>query len=267
MVEAPAFGQAPFDLPSPLLEARSVSISFGGVLALDEASLVVGPGESVGLVGPNGAGKTTLFDCISGRRRPDRGTVKFDGHSLDGLPAFRRARLGMARTFQRIEVFPELTVRDHFLVAERARQGEASLWRDLLNMSSPRAAEVERVDALAALVGVTELLDVPVAALGLGTCRLVELGRALACEPKLLLADEPSSGLDIHETHALADVLRTIQSERGMAVLLVEHDLQMVARTVDRVVVLDLGRVIAEGPFDRVIDDPEVRRAYLGRSA
>ena len=267
MVEAPPLGPAPFAATDALLEARSVSIAFGGVLALDDASLAVGAGESVGLVGPNGAGKTTLFDCISGRRRPDRGTVRFDGQSLDGLPAFRRARLGMARTFQRVEVFPELTVRDHLLVAERARQGEASLWRDLLNMSAPRAAELERVEQLAALVGISDLMDVPVAALGLGTCRLVELGRALASEPKLLLADEPSSGLDVHETHALADVLRAIQRDRGMAVLLVEHDLQMVARTVDRVVVLDLGRIIAEGPFDRVIDDPEVRRAYLGRSA
>ena len=253
--------------PAALLEARGVSISFGGVLALDEASLTVEAGEAVGLVGPNGAGKTTLFDCISGRRRPDRGRVTFDGHMLDGLPVHRRAQLGIARTFQRIEVFPELTVRDHLLVAERARQGEAVLWKDLLNLSRPRAEELERAEAVAALVGIVDLMDVPVAALGLGTCRLVELARALACEPKLLLADEPSSGLDIHETHALADVLRSVQRERGMAVLLVEHDLPMVARTVDRVVVLDLGRIIAEGPFDRVIDDPEVRRAYLGRTA
>lgn len=250
----------------PLLEARGVSISFGGVLALDEASLTVGPGEALGLVGPNGAGKTTLFDCISGRRRPDRGTVTFEGRPLNGLPPYRRARMGIARTFQRIEVFPELSVRDHLMVAERARQGDAVLWRDLLNLSNPRSEELARVDELATLVGLSDLLDVPVAALGLGTCRLVELGRALACEPKLLLADEPSSGLDVRETEALADVLRTVQRERGMAVLLVEHDLQMVARTVDRVVVLDLGRIIAEGPFDRVIDNAEVRRAYLGQT-
>jgi len=250
-----------------LLEARGVSIHFGGIRALDDVSLTVAPGEAVGLVGPNGAGKTTLFDCISGRRRPDHGSVRFDGQRLDGLSPYRRARLGMARTFQRIEVFPELSVRDHLLVAERARQGEAHLWKDLLNLSNPRADELERVDALAKLVGISHLMDVPVAALGLGMCRLVELARALAAQPKLLLADEPSSGLDVRETQALADVLRAIQREKGMAILLVEHDLPMVARTVDRVVVLDLGRLIAEGPFESVIANAEVRRAYLGQSA
>ena len=255
-------------LASPaLLDVQGVSVHFGGIQALGQVSLQVDPGEAVGLVGPNGAGKTTLFDCISGRRRPDAGTVRFDGAPLDGLPAHRRAKLGIARTFQRIEVFPELTVREHLFVAERARRGDGALWKDLLNMGMPRSDELERVDAVAGLVGLTDLLDVPVAALGLGMCRLVELGRALACEPRLLLADEPSSGLDFQETEALAGVLRTLQRDRGMAVLLVEHDLQMVASTVDRVVVIDLGRIIAEGPFDRVIADPQVRHAYLGRPA
>lgn len=251
----------------PLLEVHEVSIHFGGIKALTDVSLAVGRGESVGLVGPNGAGKTTLFDCISGRRRPDTGTVVFEGSRIDGLPAYRRARLGIARTFQRVEVFPELTVLEHLLVAERARRGDGALWKDLLNMGGPKPDELAKVDAVAELVSVRDLLDVPVAALGLGMCRLVELGRALACEPRLLLADEPSSGLDVHETDALAGVLRAVQRDRGMAVLLVEHDLQMVATTVDRVVVLDLGQVIAEGPFDRIIDDPHVRHAYLGRPA
>jgi branched-chain amino acid transport system ATP-binding protein len=244
-----------------------VSIRFGGIQALGDVSLVVDAGEAVGLVGPNGAGKTTLFDCISGRRRPDAGSVRFEGRRIDALAQHRRARLGIGRTFQRIEVFPELTVREHLLVAERARRGDGALWKDLLNMGMPNADELARVDAVAELVGLRGLVDTPVAALGLGMCRLVELGRALATEPKLLLADEPSSGLDLQETEALATVLRTVQHDRGMAVLLVEHDLQMVARTVDRVVVLDLGLVIAEGPFDRVIDDPHVRQAYLGKPA
>ncbi len=134
-------------------------------------------------------------------------------------------------------------------------------------MAMPRADELERAQELASLVGLGALLDVPVAALGLGMCRLVELARALACEPKLLLADEPSSGLDVHETEALAAVLRAVQRDRSMALLLVEHDLQMVASAADRVVVLDLGRVIAEGPFEHIIDDPGVRQAYLGRPA
>jgi branched-chain amino acid transport system ATP-binding protein len=253
--------------PAAILEVRDVSIHFGGIQALGDVSLTVGAGEAVGLVGPNGAGKTTLFDCISGRRRPDRGSVRFEGRAIDGLAPYRRARLGMARTFQRVEVFPELTVREHLLVAERARRGEGALWKDLLNMAMPRADELERAQELASLVGLGALLDVPVAALGLGMCRLVELARALACEPKLLLADEPSSGLDVHETEALAAVLRAVQRDRSMALLLVEHDLQMVASAADRVVVLDLGRVIAEGPFEHIIDDPGVRQAYLGRPA
>ncbi|MHB8328647.1 MAG: ABC transporter ATP-binding protein [Acidimicrobiales bacterium] len=250
-----------------LLEARRISVRFGGVKALDDVSLTLRAGEAVALVGPNGAGKTTLFDCICGHVRAEGGSVWFDGRRIDAMGPYLRARLGIGRTFQRIEVFPELTVRDHMLVAERARRGDGALWKDLLNLGSPRPEEIERVDEALKMVGLAGLADTPVAALGLGLCRLVELGRALAREPRLLLADEPSSGLDPHETSALAEVLRSVQRERGMALLLVEHDLQMVARTVDRVVVLDVGHVIADGPFDDVITRPEVRRAYLGRSA
>ena len=250
-----------------LLRVSEVSVRFGGIQALDQVSLTVAPGEAVGLVGPNGAGKTTLFDCISGRRRPSGGSVVFDGRSVDGVPGYKRARLGIGRTFQRLEVFPELTVREHVIVAERAHRGVGALWRDLLNLSRVRPEEQERVDAILDLVGLDHLADVPVAALGLGTCRLVELGRALACEPKLLLADEPSSGLDHNETDSLATVLRAVQRERAMAILLVEHDLQMVAKSVDRIVVLDIGRVIAEGRFDEVLAQPGVREAYLGAGA
>ncbi|MDE3085873.1 MAG: ABC transporter ATP-binding protein [Acidobacteriota bacterium] len=250
-----------------ILRISEVSVRFGGIQALDHVSLSVAPGEAVGLVGPNGAGKTTLFDCISGRRRPSGGSVTFDGRSIDGVPGYKRARLGIGRTFQRLEVFPELTVREHIIVAERAHRGVGALWRDLLNLSRVRPEEQERVDAILDLVGLDHLADVPVAALGLGTCRLVELGRALACEPKLLLADEPSSGLDHNETDSLAMVLRVVQRERAMAVLLVEHDLQMVAKSVDRIVVLDIGKVIAEGRFDEVLAQPGVREAYLGAGA
>jgi branched-chain amino acid transport system ATP-binding protein len=247
-----------------LLEVRQVSARFGGILALDAVSLTVAAGEAVGLVGPNGAGKTTLFDCISGRIRPSAGSVSFDGRSLDGVPAYRRARMGLARTFQRLEVFPELTVRDHLVVADRGHRGAGALWRDLCNLAAVRPDEAARVEEIVALVGLEEIVDVPVAALGLGRCRLVELGRALACRPRLLLADEPSSGLDGHEADAVADALRTVQRQRRMAVLLVEHDLEMVARVADRVVALDTGTVIAEGPFAEVVSHPAVQRAYLG---
>jgi len=249
----------------PLLALRGVAKSFGGIDAVCDITFTVGAGESVGLVGPNGAGKTTLFNCVCGQLRYDRGEILFEGRPLGGLPTFRRARLGIGRTYQKVEVFTDMTVRDHLLVAERARRGEGSLWKDLLNMSAPTPAERHNVDATLELVGITHLAETSVNALGLGNCRLVELARALAAEPKILLADEPSSGLDLHETAEVATVLRTVQRERGTAVLLVEHDLAMVGEVVDRTVVMDLGSMLAEGTFDEVMANPAVRHAYLGQ--
>ena len=251
----------------PLLTLRGVCKSFGGIQAVHSISFDVRAGESIGLVGPNGAGKTTLFNCVCGQLRPEEGDIVFDGTDLSGLPTYKRARLGIGRTYQRIEVFTDMSVRDHLMVAERARRGEGRLWRDLLNMSKPTPDEAERVQATLELVGIAHLADLSVNALGLGNCRLVELARALAGEPKILLADEPSSGLDLHETAEVAMVLRTVQRERGTAVLLVEHDLTMVADVVDRAVVMDLGSMLAEGTFDEVMADPGVRNAYLGQSA
>lgn len=265
-----AAGERPVDAapllgdPGPLLLVQHVSKSFGGIKAVAEVTFAVERGESVGLVGPNGAGKTTLFNCICGQLRPDEGTCEFEGRPLDRLPTYQRARMGIGRTYQRVEVFPEMTVRQHLLVAERVRRGDGRLWKDLLGLSTPRPEEEARVDEVLELVGLADRAEVPVAALGLGSCRLVELARALVAEPKLLMADEPSSGLDVHETRELSKVLRTLQHERGMAVLLVEHDLGMVGDVVDRTVVMDLGRVIASGPFEEVMADPAVRRAYLG---
>ncbi len=251
----------------PLLEVRGVSKRFGGVTAVDQVSFVVRAGESVGLVGPNGAGKTTLFNCVTGNLRCDGGSVIFDGMTIDGLPSYRRARLGIGRTFQRVEVFPEMTVFDHVLVALRGVRGEGRLWKDLANLSGITASERAKADELLELIGIRHEAETPVAALGLGMCRLVELARALATEPRLLMADEPSSGLDVQETDELARVLRAVQRDRGMAVLLVEHDLRMVADVVDRTVVMDLGSLISEGTFKEVMDDPAVRRAYLGLTA
>jgi len=251
----------------PLLEARSISVNFGGILALSEVSLVVGMAESVGRVGPNGASKTTFFNCIWGQIDTYKGQVLYAGRPIDDMPAYKRARLGIARTFQRIEVFDEMTVREHMIVAERARSGEGALWKDLLNMGGPSRAELEGAERVLELVGLTEHADTPVAALSLGYCRLVELGRALALEPRLLLADEPSSGLDTHESAMLASLFRRVRAERGTAILIVEHNLDMVAEVVDRVVVLDFGHEIAAGPLEEVIADPVVRRAYLGKIA
>jgi branched-chain amino acid transport system ATP-binding protein len=251
----------------PLLEARAISKRFGGVQALHDVTMAVEPGEIFGLVGPNGAGKTTLFNCLCGQLRPDGGSVRFDGRPIDHLPTYRRARLGIGRTFQRIEVFPELTVRDHLFVAARAHRGDGALWKDLLNLSQPRAEEVATVDAVLDMVQLRDVADTPVAALSLGHCRLVELGRALAGEPRLLMADEPSSGLDVTETQALADTLLHVRQQHGTAVILVEHDLDMVSQVVDRVIVLDFGQQIAAGTLDEVLADPVVRKAYLGKTA
>jgi branched-chain amino acid transport system ATP-binding protein len=247
-----------------MLAVRDLTKSFGTMVAVDGIDLDVAGGESVGLVGPNGAGKTTVFNCIFGQTRPDAGSVVFEGRDIGSLPTWRRARLGIGRTFQRLEVFPELTVRDHLLVALRVHRHGAKLWRDLLGLGTPARDEIEAVESVLGAVDLADLADVPVAALGLGACRLVELARAIVTHPRLLLADEPSSGLDQHETRELARLLRSLQLARGMGVLLVEHDLAMVEAVVDRVVVMDLGRVVASGSFREVMGAPEVRRAYLG---
>jgi branched-chain amino acid transport system ATP-binding protein len=252
---------------APLLRVDGVSKVFGGITAVENVCFEVEAGQSVGLVGPNGAGKTTLFNCICGQLTPERGSVELVGQQLLGIPTYKRARLGIGRTYQRVEIFPDMTVRDHLLVAERARQRQGRLWKDLCNRSAPTPEENKRVDGVLELVGIRDRADAPVSSLGLGSCRLVELARALVADPLLLLADEPSSGLDVHETHELSQVLRMLQREQGMAVLLVEHDLGMVGSVVDRAIVMNLGAVIAEGTFDEVMADPAVRQAYLGLSA
>jgi branched-chain amino acid transport system ATP-binding protein len=255
---------APPQAFQPLLEGRDISIHFGGLQALVDVSVKVAPGESVGLVGPNGAGKTTLFNCLCGQYKPTKGEVWFSGVRIDGMPVYKRARMGIGRTFQRVEVFPELTVRQHVFLGVRAHRGTGRLWKDLLNRGAMTPEERTVVDSLVEMVGLSHLADQPVAGLSLGHCRLVELARALALEPKILMADEPSSGLDVGETARLAQLLRRVQRERGTAVLLVEHDLSMVAQVVDRAMVLDFGHLVAEGTLEEVMADPEVRRAYLG---
>jgi branched-chain amino acid transport system ATP-binding protein len=247
-----------------LLEAEGITKRFSGITALDGVSLRVDDGESVGLIGPNGAGKTTFFNCLLGLLRPDAGRVIFGGQDITRLPVYRRAKLGFARTFQRIELFAGMTVRDHLLVAERARLGSGRFWKDVLNLSKPTADEEARTDRTLALLGLEGEGDRAVEALSLGRARLVEVGRALMTEPKLLLLDEPSSGLDAHETEALADTLRAVQAERGTAVLLVEHDVDFVRSFSTRLSVLDFGTLIATGPTAQVLADDAVRRAYLG---
>jgi branched-chain amino acid transport system ATP-binding protein len=250
-----------------LLQATAVTKTFAGITALDEVALEVGAGELVGLIGPNGAGKTTFFNCLLGLLRPDRGRITFEGRDLARIPTHKRARLGIGRTFQRIELFPGMTPRDHLLVAERARKGDGRLWKDVIGRGRASADERERVEAVLALLGLAPDADRPIEALSLGRGRIVEVGRALMTEPKLLLLDEPSSGLDHRETEELAATLQQVNAEHRTAILLVEHDVAMVRAIVDRVYVLDFGTLIASGPTADVFADRAVRRAYLGESS
>ena len=250
-----------------LLEARNITKRFAGIMALNDVSITVEHGEAVGLIGPNGAGKTTFFNCLLGMLRPDRGRVVFDGVDVTRYPVAKRARLGFGRTFQRIELFGGMTVRDHFLVAERARHRQGRLWKDILNLSQPTDDEQERVERTLQLLGLDDVADRRIEALSLGRGRLVEVGRALMTEPSLLLLDEPSSGLDQNETAELVHTLREVQRERDTAVLLVEHDVEMVRSFASRLYVLDFGTLIAEGPTAEVLADDAVRKAYLGELA
>jgi branched-chain amino acid transport system ATP-binding protein len=247
-----------------LLSAQGVTKTFAGIVALDDVALDVDAGEIVGLIGPNGAGKTTFFNCLLGMLKPDRGEIRFADVDLTKIPTHKRARLGIGRTFQRIELFAGMTAREHLLVAERARRGDGALWKDLLGLGRAKADELTRVQATLDLLGLSDDADRPIEALSLGRGRVVEVGRALMIEPKLLLLDEPSSGLDHQETTDLAEVLRTVNLERGIAILLVEHDVAMVQSLVSRAFVLDFGTLIASGPTAEVFADAAVRRAYLG---
>jgi branched-chain amino acid transport system ATP-binding protein len=246
-----------------LVEARGVTKRFGGIVALEGVSLAVEPGEAVGLVGPNGAGKTTLFDCLNGVRHLDAGEVFFEGRRIDRLPVFERARIGIGRTFQRLELFAGLSPREHLMVAERVHRADGRLWKDLIGRGRAKAP-VARVEELLVELGLSEVADDPIESLSQGHGRLVELGRALAQDPRLLLLDEPSSGLDTRETAEFAQVLVEVRDRRNTAILLVEHDLDLVRRVVERIYVLDFGKLIAAGPVEATLAEGAVRRAYLG---
>jgi len=253
-------------MTEPLLAAERVTVRFGGIVALDGVDLVVPEASIVGLVGPNGAGKTTLFAVLSGLRHPRRGRVRLAGIDVTTASPQRRARLGLARTFQRLELFTELTVREHLVVARRVREGrDHALLRDLAGLGRrPSPGEADDVDGLLDLLGLREVASRPVSMIPLGTGRIVELARALATEPRVVLLDEPTSGLDAHETRRVGAALRAARSERGEAFVLVEHDVELVLELCDDVTVLDFGRVIAHGPPASIRADAAVQAAYLG---
>jgi branched-chain amino acid transport system ATP-binding protein len=251
-------------MTTPVLRASGITTSFSGIRALSHVSLEVNEGERVGLIGPNGAGKTTLFNCLLGVNSAYSGSVSIDGVDVTGRPVHERARMGIGRTFQRIELFSGSTVREHLLIAERTRRGNGRLWKDLLGLGRPSTEEVAECDAVLDLLGLLELADEPIEHLSLGQGRLVEVGRALMTRPRLLLLDEPSSGLDRAETGDLAATLQQVQAEREFAILLVEHDVELVSSFTERSYMLDFGVLIAEGPTREVLANPAVRQAYLG---
>ena len=246
------------------LQARGIVKSFGGVVAVDHVDLGVPPGAVTALIGPNGAGKTTLFDCLTGHQTMDAGTVRLGGRDLTGLSATGRARAGLGRTFQRLEVFAGMSVFDNLRVA--AETSGRGLWGDLLRPRRASSAAVARARAVLDRLGLAGWSDVPAGDLPTGTLRVVELGRALCTDPTVLLLDEPASGLDAGEVTALRAAVQAA-AEAGVAVLMVEHDLPLVLELSQDVYVLDLGKAIAHGPPEAVRDDPEVRRVYLGAEA
>jgi branched-chain amino acid transport system ATP-binding protein len=253
-VSAPAHG-------APLLEADGISVSFGGVRALVDVDLSVGPGRLVGLIGPNGAGKTTFIDAVCGFV-PCLGRVRLSGHDVSGRSPHQRARRGLARTWQSIELFDDLTVRENLTVASH----RPSPWETLRETVSRPAGPSDTVERALELLDLKDVGEAMPGDLPQGQRKLVGVARALAAQPTLLLLDEPAAGLDTNESEELGRRLRRVV-DSGTSILLVDHDMGLVLSISDHVVVLEFGRVIAEGAPDAVRRNPEVVKAYLGSAS
>jgi branched-chain amino acid transport system ATP-binding protein len=244
-----------------------VGVNYGGLKALDKVSFKVDRGRCVGLIGPNGAGKTTLFDCVLGLVQPVTGHIELFGHDVTGWPVHRRARLGVGRTFQRLELFGSLTVLENVIVALESVSGVGGLVSEVLRR--PASIDVRRraegrAAELLALVGLHEYANSRTADLPMGLARTLEVARALATDPKLLMLDEPSSGLNDEETDRLATLLERLRSENDLSLLVVEHDMDFVLGLSDHVYVLDFGKLIAHGSPKQMRRNRKVQAAYLG---
>ncbi len=251
------------------LSLTDVGVRFGGISALSNVSFSVPTGQLCGLIGANGAGKTTLFDVISGLRVPSSGTIRLHGQDVTNWKPHRRARIGLRRTFQRVQVFGWLTVEENLIVANEWRGGEGGVLADLVASPSRRRPENrrrEQAERVLEQCGLTDIRHRSAAGLPIGTARLVELARALMDEPSVLLLDEPASGLDESDSQRFGDLVETVARDNNTAVLLVEHDVGFVMERCDRVVVLNLGEVLADGTPSEIRENPLVLEAYLGAS-
>ena len=237
---------------------------YAGLTANDSVDIEVAPGEVVGLIGPNGAGKTTLFNCLTGAQSLTSGTVTLDGQDISNLPASERARLGIARTFQQAQLFRHLSVEENLLLGRHRRYGAGAL-RSALGLAGRAERQArELARDVAAQCGLTPVLSAPVGDLPYGTQRMVEVARALVLEPKVLLVDEPGAGMDSTESAWFGQLLGQISRERGLSVLIIEHDVAMVLSLCDRVYVLNFGILLAQGTPEQIRADAAVRSAYFG---
>jgi len=247
-----------------MLEVRKVSKNFGSLVAVQSVSLMVQPGELRAIIGPNGAGKTTFFNMISGYFPPSSGTIIFDGQDVSRIPAHRRVGLGMARTFQITEIFPELTVHENVLSAAEVAAGQRlHMW--IARTDVGRAEQV--VAEMLALVGLSAKANRLVGELSHGDQRATEIAMALALRPRLLLLDEPTAGMGDQETYEITGLIRRLHRDSKFTIVLIEHDMRVVFHLADRITVLDQGRLLAEGTPTDIAASPAVRAAYLGEAA
>jgi branched-chain amino acid transport system ATP-binding protein len=254
------------EMSDSLLSARNISVRFGGVLAVNDVSFDVKRGEVFTLIGPNGAGKTTVFNLISRFYQPTSGSIEFEGNELTRQPPHRIAGLGIARTFQNIELFEHATVLHNLLIGTHTHR-QTGFWSDVLFTPRARRAEIaarEKVERVIDLLDLQHHRDLMVAGLPYGVRKVVELARALCTEPKLLLLDEPSSGLNVEETEDMAFWIADIKNELAITVLMVEHDMTLVSKVSDRVLAMNQGEVLAMGTPREVQTHPGVIEAYLG---